>query len=345
MKYDILTFGSVTLDVLLKLQAGESITLSECRNEASMTLPLGDKIPIQDALMLCGGGASNSATGFTKLGFSTAAVGVIGDDVNSHFVLDILKQQQINTDYLITEPGQSCSLSVILSDWTGGRTVLHKRLISEHFTSAIIDGLPDSQAFYIGHLQQNANEILHALAAKYTDEERLIGWNPGKTQFQHGFDEYRDVFPLVDMLILNAEEARDFTGLPFDVLSVEEAKPEHYGEPVVGDYVTKPVTCITDVRRLADKFLQAGVEIVCITDGCRGAQIFDGKHHYWAPPIDVEVTDSLGAGDAFSVGLISAKLHGKDLATQILWGSLSSASVIQHYGAQAGQLLLDQMPA
>lgn len=344
MKFDILTFGSITLDILLRLQAGQSITLSEFQNEASMTLPLGDKIPVEDALMLCGGCASNSATGFTKLGFSTAAVGVIGDDLNSHFVLDILKQQHINTDYLITESGQSCSLSVILSDWTGGRTVLHKRLKSEHFTAAIIDGLPESQAFYIGHLQHNANEILHALAARYTDEERLIGWNPGKTQFQHGFEEYRDVFPLIDMLILNAEEARDFTGLPLTVLSVDEAKPEHYGEPVVGDYKTKPVECIADVRHLAEAFLAAGVEIVCITDGCRGAQIFDGVHHYWAPPADVEVTDSLGAGDAFSVGLIAAKLHGKDLATQIIWGSLSSASVIQQYGAQAGQLLLEQMP-
>lgn len=341
--FDILTFGSVTLDVILKLKEGENIKLVELANECSLTIPLGDKIPVQELLMTTGGGAVNSAVGFTKQGFKTATVGVIGDDVNRDFILGSLQREKVNTDYLITEKDQNCSLSVVLSDWTGKRTVLHKRLKSERFNADIIPNLPESQAFYIGHLQQNANEILHALAARYTDEERLIGWNPGKTQFAHGFDEYLDVFPLIDVLILNAEEARDFTGLDFKIFSFAEATPEIYGSEV-SDY---PRTCpefITDVRHLAEKFLEAGVEVVCITDGERGAQIFDGVNHYWSPPMDVVRQDSLGAGDAFSIGVISARLAGKDLPTQMLWGSLNSASVIQQYGAQPGQLRADQMP-
>lgn len=341
--FDILTFGSVTLDVILKLKEGENIKLAELANEHSLTIPLGDKIPVQELLMTTGGGAVNSAVGFTKQGFKTAAVGVIGDDVNRDFILESLRREQVNTDHLITEKNKNCSLSVVLSDWTGKRTVLHKRLKSEYFNADIIPKLPDSRAFYIGHLQQNANAILHKLAARYTDEERLIGWNPGKTQFTHGFDEYRDVFPLIDVLILNAEEARDFTGLDFKVFPFSEAAPAIYGVEVA-DYPRICPEFITDVRPLAEKFLQAGVEVVCITDGSRGAQIFDGTNHYWAPPMKVDRVDSLGAGDAFSIGVLSARLNGKDLPTQVLWGSLNSASVIQQYGAQPGQLRADQMP-
>lgn len=340
---DILTFGSVTLDIIVKLKEGESVDLVQLKNEYSLTIPLGDKIPIEELLMLCGGGAANSAVGFAKQGFSTASIGVVGDDVNRDFIVQTLQGNGVNIDHLITETGQNCSTSVVLSDWTGKRTVFNKRLKSTHFNADIVSSLPESKAFYISHLQQNANEILHALAARYTDEERLIGWNPGKTQFAHGFDEYRDVFPLVDVLILNAEEARDFTGIGFAVHRFDAAKPEVRGEEICCYRKYQP-DFISDVRPLAEKFLSAGVEVVVITDGSRGAQIFDGTHHFYAPPMQAERKDSLGAGDAFSIGVLSARLREKSLDKQIMWGSLNAGSVIQYYGAQAGQLRAAQMP-
>lgn len=343
MTFDMLTFGSVTLDVILTLKSGESIELIQEQNECKLSIPLGDKVPVQQLLMSCGGGAANSAVGFTKQGLKTAAVGVIGDDVNRKFILDSLASENVNPDYLITETGQNCSLSVVLSDWMGQRTVLSKRLKSVHFNNDIVAGLPDAKAFYIGHLQENANEILHALAAKFTDEERLIGWNPGKTQFDQGFDTYLDVYPLIDVLILNVEEARDFTGENFRVFPFDEATPQIYGEEICC-YTKQYPEFIADIRNIADKFLKAGVEIVCITDGEKGAQIFDGTNHYWASPMKVNRKDTLGAGDAFSIGVMSARLQGKPLNTQILWGSLNAGSVIQHYGAQAGQLKAAQMP-
>lgn len=343
MTFDILTFGSVTLDVILTLKAGENIELVREQSECKLSIPLGDKVPVQQLLMSCGGGAANSAVGFTKQGLKTAAVGVIGDDVNRQFIIDSLVNEKVSTEYLLTESGENCSLSVVLSDWKGHRTVLSKRLKSAHFNRHVVDRLPDARAFYIGHLQENANEVLHALAAKFTDEERLIGWNPGKTQFQHGFEAYLDVYPLVDVLILNAEEARDFTGENFKIFPFDEATPQIYGKEICC-YSKEYPAFIADVRDIADKFLQAGVEVVCITDGERGAQIFDGNNHYWASPMKVDRKDTLGAGDAFSIGVISARLQGKSLNTQILWGSLNAGSVIQHYGAQTGQLKALDMP-
>ena len=340
---DIITFGSVTLDILLRLKEGQNIDLVQLQNAYSLTIPLGDKIAIEEVLMLCGGGAANSAVGFSKQGFKTAAVGVLGDDVNRDFILSSLQKQAVNVDYCVTENDQNSSLSVILSDWTGKRTVLNKRLKSNRFNADIVSTLPDSKAFYIGHLQQSANEILHALAEKYTDEERLIGWNPGKTQFAYGFDAYQNVFPLIDVLILNAEEARGFTGIDFKVLPFKKATVDIYGEEI-SCYQKALPEFIVDVRALADKFLQTGIDVVCITDGGRGAQIFDGINHYWAPPMQVERKDSLGAGDAFSIGVLSARMQAKSLDKQIIWGTLNASSVIQHYGAQAGQLKAAQMP-
>ena len=99
---DILTFGSVTLDIILKLKEGQSIDLVE-GEEPSLSIPLGDKIPVSELLMVCGGGAANSAVGFVKQGFKTAAVGVVGGDVNRDFILKSLKREKVNTDFLLTE--------------------------------------------------------------------------------------------------------------------------------------------------------------------------------------------------------------------------------------------------
>ena len=80
-----------------------------------------------------------------------------------------------------------------------------------------------------------------------------------------------------------------------------------------------------------------------ITDGKRGAQIFDENHHFYLPPQEVPVVDTLGAGDAFAVGVFAARLHGKSLQKAIAWGGFNSASVIQKYGAQPGQLKLPEV--
>ena len=47
---------------------------------------------------------------------------------------------------------------------------------------------------------------------------------------------------------------------------------------------------------------------------------------------------TLGAGDAFSVGLIAAALKGFSSEKQLYWGNANATSVVQKFGAQGGQL-------
>ncbi|MEM3738674.1 MAG: carbohydrate kinase family protein, partial [Thermoplasmata archaeon] len=56
----------------------------------------------------------------------------------------------------------------------------------------------------------------------------------------------------------------------------------------------------------------------------------------------VPVVSTLGAGDAFTVGFISALAKGRDIETALKVGSANGASVVQQFGAKYGLLTWDE---
>ncbi len=340
--FDILTFGSITLDILIPLPEDCGVDIIKKEADKFLEVPLGEKIKVEQSLTLCGGGAANSAVGFSKLGLQTAAFGVMGDKSNRGFLISHLKEADVCTDYITFAKNQMSSFSVILNSHEGERTVFHRRTMSENFNRDVLLNAPDSRAIYISHLYNGPDAMLEALPDWKEKHDEIIGWNPGKTQFKKGFEAFKDIFPVIDILVLNVEEAEQFTGLKSEKIKSQNYSPEQIGVKVLGKNELE-TEFLSDIREIAQKFLDAGVETLVVTDGGRGAQIFNGKDHFYSPAQEANRVDTLGAGDAFSVGIISAKLHGKNLQEQILWGNYCSNAVIQAYGAQAGQLNLDRM--
>lgn len=57
---------------------------------------------------------------------------------------------------------------------------------------------------------------------------------------------------------------------------------------------------------LAAQWLAAGVALVVVTRGGEGAWAWTAQHHVAAAPVPVQVIDTVGAGDTFQAGLLSA---------------------------------------
>jgi len=95
---------------------------------------------------------------------------------------------------------------------------------------------------------------------------------------------------------------------------------------------------INDEKFLAEKLNRLGAKIIALTDGQRGAWGFDGKEFLHVEAKKEKVADTLGAGDAFSSGFISAHLKGKNLGECLKWGIENSASAIKNFGAVKGLL-------
>lgn len=341
-KFDVLTFGSIVLDIIVRVP--ETAPTRIDLDEYTWEIPLGDKIRVDESKLSLGGGSGNSSTGFSKLGLKSAIFGVVGDRENQKFLLHHLHDAGVNTKYLTHVKDETSSLSVILNSHIGDRTVFHKRTTCAALGGKDAKDLPSARAIYTAHLYDCTEPILEQIPTwKGQQTDAIWGWNPGKTQFKKGFSHFKHLFPFVDALILNKEEAEQFSGLKANKVELEGEYPEE----VLGKRIWVPSEAnneyLYDVWDIAQHFLDAGVKTVAITDGIRGAQVFNGEEHYFSPCQIAKRKDTLGAGDAFSVGLLSAKLHGKDLATQIRWANENANSVIQYIGAQQGQLTLKEM--
>ena len=83
--FDVITFGSAVIDVFVYTDLAEKAG-SVCYN-------VGSKILIKDLKFDTGGGGTNTAVAFSRLGFRTGYVGKIGRDANGQRVLDLIEKE------------------------------------------------------------------------------------------------------------------------------------------------------------------------------------------------------------------------------------------------------------
>ncbi|WP_168385316.1 sugar kinase [Erwinia amylovora] len=89
---------------------------------------------------------------------------------------------------------------------------------------------------------------------------------------------------------------------------------------------------------IADFYLAMGAKAVVIKIGCDGAwyKTADGDHGQVAAVKTDNVIDTVGAGDGFAVGVISALLEGKSLPAAVLRGNKIGSLAIQAIGDSEG---------
>jgi sugar/nucleoside kinase (ribokinase family) len=67
------------------------------------------------------------------------------------------------------------------------------------------------------------------------------------------------------------------------------------------------------------------VPTVVVKMGAKGALAARGRERFQSPSIDVEVVDTVGAGDSFNAGFLHQYLKGADLRTCLHYGNLAGA--------------------
>ena len=80
-RYDIITVGSSTEDVMVQCSDARVITLADRNGEAAwMAFEYGGKIHVDDITIMVGGGAVNTAITFAQQGMRTAMISKVGRD-------------------------------------------------------------------------------------------------------------------------------------------------------------------------------------------------------------------------------------------------------------------------
>lgn len=302
---DVVSIGAATIDIFVK--SPQFIV-----DKNLLSLEYSSKAEINQSLICSGGGASNSAVSFSRLGLKSACLSLIGDDHLNNYIIDDLKKESVATNLLIKNKNDTTDFSVILVAPDGGRSIITNRgstRLEEKYLNW--DKIPKTKWFYISSLEGNL-DLLEKLIGFAKENNIKVALNPGNRELTQR-KKLLPLLKLVDFLVLNKTESEILVELNVD----------HK------DFWTKLVSL--------------SPPIVAVTNGREGAFIFADSKHYFSPIINVKPVDETGAGDAFGSTFVSALIYKKTITEALHWGIKNSASVVSDLGAKTGLLTLKQI--
>jgi ribokinase len=379
--FDVITIGGGTHDVFVRSNGAKVLKVRDPESESALLCyNYGAKVNVDHIFHTVGGGATNTAVSFSRMGLKTSTVIRVGDDDSGNIVLDHLKAAGVDTSLCKRVPELSTGYSVILTSYEGERTVLTFRGANNamHFEDLDLTALAKSKWIYIASLGGEAQALLDPLAEFCHENGIKIAFNPGLSQIRRGLSGLQRVLKEVEVLVLNREEAAELSGVAFSrrvidpercircgtcidvcpegVFAVDQDQSIKIREDIA---CTRCGRCAPDCPTRAilsepwtfnlDPILmrlkEYGPKLVVVTGGGSGVQAFDGRKRYVVPPFPVKVQDTLGAGDAFASGFVSGYALKGDVEYALLLGTANASGVIQKTGAQEGLLTQEEAEA
>ncbi|PJA49352.1 hypothetical protein CO169_02230, partial [Candidatus Shapirobacteria bacterium CG_4_9_14_3_um_filter_39_13] len=124
MKFDVISFGSAILDVLLKSPDFQVVKAKKAFTQSSLVIPYGVKSEVSDLVMSSGGGGTNTAVGLARLGLKTALVARCGWDFAGKIIRQEIKREKVFDEFLVQLEDEKTDYSTILIGPDGNRTIL-----------------------------------------------------------------------------------------------------------------------------------------------------------------------------------------------------------------------------
>lgn len=295
--YDIITFGSAVIDVFVETDLAEK--------KGFICYPLGSKILLKNLKFNIGGGGTNTAVAFSRLGFNTGFIGKIGGDTNGETILNSLKKESVKFLGKI-EASSITGYSIILDSMKHERTILTYKGASDDLRRNEINfSNLRTKWLYLSSLLGESFEAQKVFALFLHKRGTKIAFNPSEYIIKEL--NLKPILGITDVLILNEEEA---------------------------ELLRK--RCNVKERDLSAALKSLGPKIVVITNKDKEVLAFDGIKKYKLIPHKIKVVERTGAGDAFASGFVAGQMIEKSIEESMKLGLEESESVIKHQGAKIG---------
>ena len=378
--YDVVTVGSATRDVFVKSDLSKIIRIRDVLTEHELLcFDYGAKINVNEIFFTTGGGATNTAVSLARQGMKVACLCVVGKDSTGDEIVRMLEEEGVDASLVVRDEQHSTGYSVVINSFEGDRTVLTYRGANHFLTPSRVDwdALSGTKWAYLTSLTGPSAEILFPLADFCEDRGVKFAWNPGSVQIGRGMGKLARALRSTEVLLLNRTEAARFAGVDSarryvdeDLCSLcracVEACPQEIfqvrGERVVVADEEKCTRCGDCVRVCPTRALliepwalnmddillrlkEAGAGLVVVTDGRRGAQVYDGRARYLFPSYPTDVFDTLGAGDAFGSTFVGELIRSCSIERALRAASANASAVVSRFGAKAGLMTLPEIEA
>lgn len=308
--HEIITIGAATQDVFLVSKAFVVIPSKEFETGFGECVSFGSKIELDDVIHATGGGATNAAVTFARLGYKTAVVCRVGKDRDGDDVIEALQQEGVATSLVRRMSKGKTGFASILTTPNGERSILVHRGVSKEFseTDLLWERLQASW-MYVTSLGSSFSLMKKILS--FAKEQNIqLAWNPGSSELKQEWKYLEPLFQRTSVLIMNTEEAQLATK-----------------EPNLDEALGRLASCCTKEE-----------QVLLVTEGDEGAYAYHKDMWFFVHTTGKKALSRTGAGDAFGSGFVAAWHHTHDLAYALQHATLNAESVIQSFGAKTGIL-------
>lgn len=205
-KFEIISFGSAILDVLLKSPDFQIIKTKKAFTQSSLIIPYGVKSEVSDLIFSSGGGGTNTAVGLARLGLKTALVARCGWDFAGKIIRQEIKKEKVFDEFLVQLEDEKTDYSTVLIGPDGNRTILVWRGGTRLEANVIDFKNLNSFWFYIASLEGNL-DLLQRLVDLAQKNHTKVAVNPGKREIKEK-EKLIKILKDVDVLLVNQEEAK-----------------------------------------------------------------------------------------------------------------------------------------
>lgn len=272
MTFDLIGWGALNVDRLCKI------------NDFA---PIDGETFIFEEKKSCGGSASNTIIGASKLGLNTGYIGKIGNDPNGRMMKEYLEKNNVDTNHLIIDSRGETGEVLGFIDADGNRKLYVTPKVNDEITNKEINReyIQDTRILHLTSFvglnpdDPSINtqfELLEELSSKVT-----ISFDPGMLYVNKGQQFMDKLIKYTDILLINETELLITTGLDDFELAVKQIAPL--------------------------------VDILVVKRSTKGSFIKRQKEEYNIGIFKVNTIDTTGAGDAYNAGFLYALTKGYTL--------------------------------
>lgn len=253
-----------------------------------------------------GGKGANQAVAAARLGGKISFIAKTGDDVFGKQARQLFENENINTDYLVTDPGHPSGVALITVDAKGENCIVVAPGSNSYLSQADIDNAREEI------LRSNIVLMQLEIPIETVNYAANIAFDAGKKVILNPAPALQISDDLLSKLYLitpNETEAELISGIP--------------------------VKDIDSATLAARDIHKRGVKVVIITLGSKGALLFTAEVVKLIPSPKVEAVDTTAAGDVFNGAIAVAIAEGFDLDQAVEFACKAAAISVTRMGAQS----------
>ena len=271
------------------------------------------------------GAETNVATGLSRLGHKTGFVTKLGNDSFGRFIKKAMEKEKIDTSDI-----------KVMED---GRTGMYLK-------GKVEEGDPDIE--YFRHGSAASQMTLEDFDEEYFDQAKLLHFTSifsalSETNREFTFHVTKRMREMGKLVTFDPNIRRDLWEEDVMIKTINQLA-ENADVIIPGFSEAKFLSGYSEYDDVAKFYLDKGVKLVVLTEA-HGAYYATNEESGFIPGYKVNVVDTVGAGDAFTVGVVSAILEDLSVKDAVLRGNAIGGRQVTFEGDNDGLPTRDELKA